>query len=208
MCVWIWERSWRRQHWGGGMLRVWVHDRVSHYQQHRPSWDLIIYCSHCLHQQPPTGRTLGLPVLECVHVWKGHYGKSATKSVNINSWEKIKGGEGGFDWFKRWLNELQVTANVKGPSYRPSLPPSHPATHPAIFALLLCLSVAMLSEKYFTFSAFVLLCLLSYHHSALLHSPPLQLEQLVSPPLCSHQPHPLNPRIALPHSRHHLFTPA
>lgn len=112
--------------------------------------------------------------------------------------------KGSVDWFKRWLIDLQVTANVKGPSYGPSLPP----TRPAIFALLLCLSVPVLSEKSFTFSLFVLLRLFSYHHSALPPSPPLQLEQLVSPPLWSQQPHPLNSLIALPHSRHHLFTPA
>lgn len=99
------------------------------------------------------------------------------------------------DRFRRWLIDLQVTGNVRGPSPRPSLPPTHPpsqaATQAAIFALLLSLSVPVLSENSFTFSLFVLLRLFS-HHSTTLPSPPLQLEQLVSPAPPLKFPHRLN----------------
>lgn len=141
ICVWIWERSWRRHRWGGGMLRVWVHDRASHYQQHRSSWDLIIHCSHCLHHNnPQLVARWGFPVLECVHVWMGR----GQQNQRISTVErKLKKREqktkGLVYWFKHWLIDLQVTANVKGPSHRTSLPPSQPPTQPSSLCCSACL---------------------------------------------------------------------
>lgn len=196
MSVWI-ERGAERGSVGG----CWGFEFMTgyHHQQQRSSWDLIIHCSRCLHHnKPQLVARWGLPVLECVHVWKVRSGLSATKSAPINSWENIN-EEGAKRRRAAWLIgsgvgwlicRWQVMSGDPRPG-RHSHSPTHPSTQAAIFALLLCLSVPVLSEKSFSFSLFVLLRLFS-HHSTTLPSPPLQLEQLVSPAPPLKIPHRLN----------------
>lgn len=198
MSVWIWERRWKRQCWGGwgGWGGCWGFEFMTgyHHQQHRSSWDLIIHCSRCLHHnKPQLVARWGLPVLARVHVWKVRSGLSATKSAPINSWENIK-EEGAQRRRVAWLigsgvGRLICRWQVMSRDPRPgphSHSPAHPSTQPgsqaAIFALLLCLSVPVLSEESFTFSLYCFApSLFPSLHSPALSTPSAGTVGLTSP---------------------------
>lgn len=108
-------------------------------------------------------------------------------------------------WFKHWLIDLQVTANVKGPSHRTSLPPSHPPSHPRSVALPVCASALRKIFHLFPLCFALSLFLPSLRSPAL--STPSAGAVGFTNALVSSAP-PFKFPIALLHNRHHLSTPA
>lgn len=186
MSVWIWERRWKRQRWGGAEgLSSWQGITIS--SSGPPG--ISLFTAHAVYiiTSPNwwhVGTFLFLSVCMCersVLAWvQQNQPLSTAERISKRREQKDEESLGwlvsGVGWLIcRW----QVMSGDPRPG-RHSHSPTHPSTQAAIFALLLCLSVPVLSEKSFTFSLFVLLRLFS-HHSTTLPSPPLQLEQLVSP---------------------------